>query len=103
KSIIEFDPGLNVITGPSDTGKSFILECIDFALGKGSVPKSIDEAKGYETLILRIRSNQSGEIVELKRSILNVGAIYYKKGENEGRDIYYKHSGDKENISSVLL
>lgn len=28
-----FAPGLNVIEGASDTGKSYALSCIDFAMG----------------------------------------------------------------------
>ena len=31
-AIIDFDAGLNVICGASDTGKSFVLEAIDFML-----------------------------------------------------------------------
>lgn len=32
-SIVEFRSGLNIITGPSNTGKSLIYKCIDFCLG----------------------------------------------------------------------
>ena len=28
-SVIDFDAGLNIVCGPSDTGKSYIVECID--------------------------------------------------------------------------
>src|SRR5689334_2283523 len=30
---LRFTPGLNVITGPSNTGKSFAFVCLDFMLG----------------------------------------------------------------------
>lgn len=33
-SSIDFEDGLNIICGPSNTGKSLILECIDFAFGR---------------------------------------------------------------------
>src|SRR3954463_4372847 len=32
---VRFSPGLNVISGASDTGKSFLLEAMDFLLGAG--------------------------------------------------------------------
>ena len=32
-SIIEFQDGLNLIIGPSNTGKSLIMDCIDYAFG----------------------------------------------------------------------
>src|SRR5215217_4232709 len=40
---VVFTRGLNVIAGPSDTGKSFIAQCLDYALGGGEVPKAIPE------------------------------------------------------------
>jgi DNA repair ATPase RecN len=41
---IAFGPGLNVISGASSTGKSYLLQCIDFACGAGTKPKVIDES-----------------------------------------------------------
>ena len=32
-SIIEFTDGLNLIIGPSNTGKSLIMDCIDYVFG----------------------------------------------------------------------
>lgn len=39
KASITFEKGLNVITGASDTGKSFILQCIDYMFGAKNPPK----------------------------------------------------------------
>ncbi len=41
---IGFEAGLNVISGPSDTGKSYIVETIDFMLG-GATPPAPDPRK----------------------------------------------------------
>ena len=38
-AIVEFEKGLNVIYGPSDTGKTYIFQCIQFLLGKSSLSK----------------------------------------------------------------
>lgn len=40
KSFISFQPGLNLILGPSDTGKTLIFQCLDFLLGASELPKS---------------------------------------------------------------
>jgi hypothetical protein len=45
---LSFGPGCNVIAGASNTGKSYILQCIDFACGAGAPPKTITESIGYE-------------------------------------------------------
>jgi len=49
---VAFAAGFNVISGASNTGKSYILQCIDYALGAGKVPKQIDESVGYESVQL---------------------------------------------------
>ena len=33
KSELNFKPGLNIVYGPSNTGKTHVLDCIDFMLG----------------------------------------------------------------------
>lgn len=34
ESRIDFAPGLNIIYGPSNTGKSMVLDCIDYMMVK---------------------------------------------------------------------
>lgn len=41
-STIEFSDGLNFIVGPSNTGKSYIVECIDYLFG--FEPKKINHS-----------------------------------------------------------
>ena len=65
---LDFAPGLNVISGASDTGKSYLVECIDFMLGASTVPKSIEEAAGYEVLWLEIET-WDGRPFSLERSL----------------------------------
>ena len=48
---IDFNAKLTAIVGPSDTGKSFILDSIDYALG-GKELRSIPEVEGYTHLLL---------------------------------------------------
>jgi predicted transcriptional regulator len=47
-SIVDLGEGLNIVCGPSDTGKSYIIECIDYIFGGDTVP--IDGNTGYDTV-----------------------------------------------------
>lgn len=64
---IEFGPGLNVIHGASDTGKSFILESVDFMLGASSSLRDIPERVGYDRVFLGVEDS-FGETFTLERS-----------------------------------
>jgi conserved domain protein len=60
-SVIDLHPGLNIIRGRSNTGKTCIIKCIDFCFG--SKAKPFDESLGYDI----IAQNQS----ESKRQNVN--------------------------------
>lgn len=49
-AFMDFDIGLNVIAGASDTGKSYITKCFQFIFGTETPPKAIDQANGYTHL-----------------------------------------------------
>jgi hypothetical protein len=67
-AVVSFYPGLNVISGASNTGKSYILQCIKFLLGSSEKPKRIDEARGYDTCVLELE-DRGGRLHQLKRSL----------------------------------
>lgn len=79
---IDFNGGLNVIAGASDTGKSFAFECINYILGATDIPKLPQEALGYTSVLLEFLDKKSNQIITLKRSLL----------ENEKSDVYYIYS-----------
>jgi hypothetical protein len=64
---VEFSPHVTVIHGPSDTGKSFIVDAIDFALGAKGL-KEIPEREGYSRVLLGLEL-PSGERITLTRSV----------------------------------
>ncbi len=67
---ISFDAGFNVVTGPSNTGKSYIVECIDYMFGAEEAPgEGLEESKGYDTAFLEI-TTYSGDLFTLQRSLL---------------------------------
>ena len=65
-SELRFTNGLNVISGASDTGKSYILECIDFMYGSDKLPRRIEESKQYDFILLEIE-DKSGKQYTLER------------------------------------
>lgn len=71
---IPFKPGLNVICGASDTGKTYIQECIDFMFGGETLPKEIPQGTGYQNIFLGFQRGKGSEFT-LARS-LQGGAFY---------------------------
>lgn len=89
-AVIEFDSGLNVIAGASDTGKSFAFECINYAFGATEIPEVPNEAVGYEWVLLEFLNKSLNQKITLKRSLL----------ESESTNIYYIYS-DISNIETA--
>lgn len=67
-SVVDFEPGVNIIHGPSNTGKSQILECIDFMLGSSSSAPSDLYENGY-TKVSMVVANDNGETLTAEREI----------------------------------
>lgn len=65
---IKFEPGANVVYGDSDTGKSYLLRCIDFVLGAQEMTKVIEEAAGYELVWLEL-IDPNDQILTLERHL----------------------------------
>lgn len=45
-----------LIRGPSDTGKSYIRDCLWYMLGGDKIPKELPEGVGYDTVFLQVRT-----------------------------------------------
>jgi hypothetical protein len=65
---LEFGPGLNVIYGASESGKSFVVEAIDFMLGGKQQLRDIPERIGYDRIFLGLET-LAGEQFTLLRSV----------------------------------
>ena len=57
---VKFGPGPNVIAGESDTGKSYLLHCLDYIFGADELKKRIPYAEPYEKLTVEFQ-NSAGE------------------------------------------
>lgn len=106
-AIITFKPGLNVISGPSDTGKTFIFDCIDFMLGSSKELRNIPQLKGYTNIFLEIESNNQTYTLESVITNKNTYKLYRSKISNlntEPEILKRKfEANSNDNISSFLL
>jgi DNA repair ATPase RecN len=106
---LEFSKGFNVISGLSDTGKSYIFACINFMLGGGDSPKEIPESIGYSDVFLEIKTF-TNKTYTLNRKLIG-GNFKLKEIEIEkfltkgvAKDLKSQHSSSNDdNISSFLL
>lgn len=103
---IRFKKGLNIISGSSNTGKSYIYECINYVLGGSKSPKDIIEAREYGRFILEIEGYDGivNTIVrERKGKITNYNCEYKEINNNIGQTLSQKFKADNsKNISTVL-
>ena len=106
---IKFEKGVNLITGSSDSGKSFVFKCIDYILGAETPPKVIPEARGYSNIYLQIKTN-NGERFTLQRNLKNLSDITYTRSTIENfktapKTVLGRKNNTKNgnNISEFLL
>ncbi|MFN7835270.1 MAG: hypothetical protein ACK5NY_05695 [Burkholderiaceae bacterium] len=93
---VTFGPGLNVLFGASNAGKSFIVEAIDFMLGGGQPLRDIPERVGYDRVLLGIET-LSGQSFTVWRSIDGGGFKLYE-GLHEtppADDVHHKVLGEQ--------
>lgn len=60
-SSVDLRPGLNIIQGRSNTGKTCIIKCIDFCFG--SKAKPFDDSLGYDTIEMSIHTGKGNIII----------------------------------------
>ena len=53
-AVVEFTQGLNVVTGPSDSGKSYVLDLLDFIFGASKLRRVIPEVEPYDYVIAHL-------------------------------------------------
>jgi hypothetical protein len=104
---VDFVPGLNVINGPSNTGKSHILRLIDYVLGAQTPPEPIAEQALYDLVHLGVvlddgsektlvRALQGGEV-----RIID-GLVKLRPEPKQGIAVSARH-GAKTSLSKTLL
>jgi hypothetical protein len=107
-AIVRFQNGLNVIYGASDTGKSFLVETIDFMFGGKGPLTDFDESVGYGRILMSL--SHDGQEVTISRSMTGGAFEAFDGGfsdtlpDTTGRPLGDVHNvNDTENLSVFLL
>ena len=97
---VGFRPGVNVICGASETGKSFLAEAIDFMVG-GSELKEIPEREGYSSIELGM-SCTDGTSWSFERATSG-GDFVLRQGDTSDK-LRQSHAHERtDNVSGFLL
>ena len=101
-------PGLNVICGASETGKSFIVGAIDFMLGQEKLTRDIPERDGYDHVRLVVES-AGWPPLTLDRSVEGGHFRAYEEllfegpAASEERTLRWRHSAARRDTLSFSL
>ncbi len=106
---VDFDLGLNLLFGASNTGKSFMVKVLDFMLGSSRPLPDISERDGYDRAWLALTLPTQGDVT-LMRSLaggafeLHAGHVsIVERGKNvRALSARHDHSND-DNLSQLLL
>ena len=106
---IPFGPGLNVVHGASNTGKSFIVDAIDFMLGGKGPLRDLPERVCYDQIMLAVETLEGHQFTLIRSTEggafrLFEGLYSEKLPEGEGTPLADIHSDrNDENLSAYLL
>ncbi len=104
-TVIDFKPGLNFILGPSNTGKSLVMDCLDYMFGfspkKNRPSKIVDNSYGYERIALHLTTNKG--TVTLERKIGDTKITVSGTDPTVDHGLYSIGHTAKKNINSVYL
>jgi AAA domain-containing protein len=106
-AIVEFGPGLNVIYGGSNTGKSHVLRLIDYCLGASKPPEPIIEQAEYDLVHLGVVLDDGSEktlVRALKGGDIRVanGLILDRPDPKQGTSVSARHAANVS-LSKFLL
>lgn len=101
---ISFGPGLNIIQGRSDSGKTCVAWCIDFAFG-GATQKPFKQSAHYTGVVMTVVSYDGGEvtitrIVGRRTAIVESTIACIKSGTY---DVDYKKGKPNPVLNTVWL
>ncbi len=55
---VDFYKGANILAGESDTGKSYLVSCLDYILGAEKLKKKLKEATDYTHLYVEFENDE---------------------------------------------
>ena len=100
---VDFRARAMLVRGASDTGKSYIRDCLWYLLGGDKLPKKIPEASGYDLLTLELavgdgryevrRAHAGGDSSLIKISVGEDGNPVRETLEEDIGDFLVRHAG----------
>lgn len=106
-SEVEFLRGINLITGGSDTGKTYMFDLINYVLGASNSPHYIKVSEGYNLVLLEIEINQRIQTLIRAFDETEFVYIYHNKiteiTEKEVPQKYQANTNAKQSISKYLM
>ncbi|HCH6231682.1 coiled-coil domain-containing protein [Vibrio parahaemolyticus] len=104
-ALLEFGKGLNVIVGPSNTGKSYVIQCLKYVFGATKKPKSIKQSKGYTDVKVTLEDDNKFTIIT--RNLKDGKTVNIEEiDENKVRtsdDFKITHAKGLGNLSNYFL
>lgn len=107
KREVEFSEGLNIISGPTDTGKTYVFQWLKYMLGSNDSPKTIPENVDYLDGYLEIYSFAKKETITLRR-VFSTNKVYiyscpFKSINDKTEYLQVNTRGSAKLISSNMM
>ncbi|HLO98862.1 MAG TPA: hypothetical protein VK171_09740 [Fimbriimonas sp.] len=107
---VRFNRCLSLLTGPSDTGKSFVGDAINHVFGaSGPLRHLTPEQASYDRLFVEILSYESGEVYTLERAWAGGGILLHRSITSKINEytnstiLKDSHDGTTDSVSGFLL
>lgn len=75
-ALLEFNGKSHLVVGPTDTGKSYIVECLRYCLGSDQRPKDVGYSEGYTRIALQV-ARPTGEQFTFFRDLTDASELVY--------------------------
>lgn len=105
---LDFRPGLNVIYGAANTGKTHVLQLVDYALGASNEKEAPPEQLGYEAVLLGVELLNGEQftlcrLLKLGGDIQRVDGFHYDLPDKSEGEFLGANHRDKSSLSKFLL
>lgn len=107
-ALIDFQTGLNVIVGSSDTGKTYIASTIDFLMGGSTPPPDNPQSRNYTLAYLGLRASSQDYTISrnLRENVVQLhnGPVAKATMSNVEKQLSTVHrAGSDDSLSHWLL
>lgn len=100
---LSFQNGLNVVAGPSNTGKSYVVDCLKFALGSSEIPKKISQSRGYTEVTVEFELDNGERLVFTRALTAKAPTIVRGRDDEPISILKGRHQSGLSNISNFFL